>query len=1005
MRNKKVILSTFAVALIIAIALSFTLVFMLPNNGLDTQSNNTQEQGQSNVYTMPGSQESNITFLVVANGSCDITQDVIVTDSQGKKVDFIAEEMAGNKFTIHAPKEGYEEGRTYTIKVFGNVTFPNYSEYSVINFTIYAENDETVAIKDNVVEIPFEDVLVRKDDFLQIKASSKFAGEIGNGTIVIAYAEDDITNIADFDPAVIEKACSVAYRVEGFNVNSGVMTIYASKPSVEDVFDKVNVHINRKADENDNISLNSKAYKSEMTNSSFVQELSKAGLGTPEIGEPTFEFVDGNFVFNASITFSGQYGKIVLDFNNVLAIELVANIGKDITENFKLGVNILNTSTASVKINVDGGGSEIANVKDIFEQVQNKLGTSSSMGKIFTWTLPIATGFNVSYDIDFVFRYNFSGSLEAKIVTEIGWDAGLIVADGRMQPYSTIRGDLVEAGIEMRAVVNLKGGVINYININILTLIGAGFEIEVGAYSDIYGAAHVEYKNGLKNEIDGFAFGGAVYADNGFYYDIRLKAHIGINNIISTDIAVDIYSGKESLLQVGNKEFMYGLKNIANSTDIDNPRDSILMLSSKNSKMPVHEVDYWNIESNTHRYEAVAFKNITFTSNLGENSNIIIDKTTGRITLKPNVKEVDEYITAEIVNLEATAMSYVRNTVRVVLKSGNPIIENDEYTYDKAPDNAGYADVVIPFTLNAYAGVDNVFVGINGYDITEDDYTIVDDNTSSAMNSKLITIKKEYLRTLPTGELTFDIETIVDNRTLMIPIYITVETELQANAFGSGTAADPYILYCGDQLVDFANMASNFEVEGKYFVLGNDINMQGAEIAISQFDGILDGQGYAIKNFMAKSVNGNVAGFIAVNNGTIKDITIDGTVSATFAGDSYIGLVAGRNEGTINNVVAKGTVKNHTGLLLAATTINMGGIAGVNNGTITNSMAETAFVGASQLDVAWIKHVVAGITAENNGLVDNAFHTAGDLAKKVTLTSDQGPSLFIRIGLTVKANY
>lgn len=1000
MRNKKAILSTLSVALIVAIVLSFTLVFMLPNN-MGTTQGSTQEQGQTNVYTMPGSQSNDITFLVVANGSYDIDKDVVVTDSKGAEVAFRVEEMAGKKFMIHSPEGGYQDGRTYTIKVFGNVTFAQYSDYTVINFTIYAEDSEDVAIKDNVVEIPYTDVVVRRDDFLQINASSKYASEIGNGTIVIAYAEDDINNIGDFDPTTINKLCSVAYRVEGFNVSGGVMTIYASKPSVEDVYEKINVHINRKATGDDAIALNSKVYESEMANSELVRELSAAGLGAAEISKPTFEFVDGKFVFDATVTFTGQYGKIVLNFNNVLAINLVANIGKDITENFKIGVDIANTSTASVKINVDGSGTKIANVKDVFEQVQNKIGTSSSMGKIFTWTLPIATGFNISYDIDFVFRYNFSGSLDAKVVTEICWNAGLVVADGKMQPYSNVYGNVVEAGVEMRAVVNLKGGVINYININILTLIGAGFEIEVGAYSDIYGAAKVGYKNGKTAEIDGFAAGGAVYADNGFYYDIRLKAHIGINNLLSTDIAVDIYSGKESLWEVGEQEFMYGLKDIGNSADPTNPYDTMLVLSSKNSRLPIHEVDYWNIVSNTHRYKAVPFEDITFTSNLGDNSNIIIDKETGRITLKEGVTEVDEYITAEIANVKAGSMSYVCNTIRVVLESGNPILDTDEYTYDK-----NFAsDIVIPFTLNAYALEDNILVGINGYDITEDDYTVNTDNSTDATNAKLITISSRYLRTLPTGNLTFTIETIVNGRTLMIPLYVNVETELQANAFGSGSTYDPYVLYCADQVQDFARMASNNEITGKIFVLGNDVNMYGAEIAITQFDGILDGKGYAIKNFTTSATNGNVAGFVAVNKGTIQNITIEGTVSTSFAEESYVGLVAGRNEGYIDNVVAKGTVKNHTGMLILSTTINMGGIAGINDGSIANSTAETAFVGVSQLDVAWCKHVVGGVTAKNNGSVINAIHNATDLKSKVTLSSDQGPSLFIKIGLTVNAIY
>lgn len=119
--------------------------------------------------------------------------------------------------------------------------------------------------------------------------------------------------------------------------------------------------------------------------------------------------------------------------------------------------------------------------------------------------------------------------------------------------------------------------------------------------------------------------------------------------------------------------------------------------------------------------------------------------------------------------------------------------------------------------------------------------------------------------------------------------------------------------------------------EGSY-QLTCDLDMRGLVwTPIDEFKGILDGQGYTIKNiaFNTTEVNPNF-GFIRVNKGTIKNLTIsDFSFSAmmTFdvngmkiTKDSRVGVLTATNFGTIENVnISRGSLQNSVSWTAVAT--------------------------------------------------------------------------------------
>ncbi len=141
----------------------------------------------------------------------------------------------------------------------------------------------------------------------------------------------------------------------------------------------------------------------------------------------------------------------------------------------------------------------------------------------------------------------------------------------------------------------------------------------------------------------------------------------------------------------------------------------------------------------------------------------------------------------------------------------------------------------------------------------------------------------------------------------------------------------------------------------KNFALNKSIDLSGIVLnpignTVTAFTGVFDGLGHIVKNLNLSGTD-NV-GLFGVNNGTIQNIGVTGTVN----GDNQVGLLVGDNQGTVKNAFSQGLV-NGTGT-------NVGGLVGSNSGTLTDTQSYAAVNGDTN---------VGGLAGNNSGTITNAL--------------------------------
>ena len=173
-----------------------------------------------------------------------------------------------------------------------------------------------------------------------------------------------------------------------------------------------------------------------------------------------------------------------------------------------------------------------------------------------------------------------------------------------------------------------------------------------------------------------------------------------------------------------------------------------------------------------------------------------------------------------------------------------------------------------------------------------------------------------------------------------------------AIAAGDGSDTAPYIIYTEEQLSQISL------IPDKFYKLGSDVVLTKEWTPLSEFSGTFDGNGHAIHNLRASAKNN--AGLFSFSEGTIRNLSVYGDVTAT----KNAGLIAGENDGIIENCVAGGSV--------SANTDNVGGIAGINYGTITNCLSVPYSVAAGSF--------AGGIAGTNQGIIENCLSAASVVA-------------------------
>jgi uncharacterized repeat protein (TIGR02543 family) len=166
---------------------------------------------------------------------------------------------------------------------------------------------------------------------------------------------------------------------------------------------------------------------------------------------------------------------------------------------------------------------------------------------------------------------------------------------------------------------------------------------------------------------------------------------------------------------------------------------------------------------------------------------------------------------------------------------------------------------------------------------------------------------------------------------------------------------DVYYISTVNQMQELANlvngtadlgsgMADAYDFADKTVFLSNDIDLARYRIIIGNeenpFAGTFDGQGYSLSNLRINVDYGNVALF-GCNRGTIKNLTVSGTVNSGLDDKENPGKIAGIvacNYGIVDNCINKATVE-------AVNALNVGGVAGRNEGIVKNCLNTAAVTG------------------------------------------------------------
>ena len=207
---------------------------------------------------------------------------------------------------------------------------------------------------------------------------------------------------------------------------------------------------------------------------------------------------------------------------------------------------------------------------------------------------------------------------------------------------------------------------------------------------------------------------------------------------------------------------------------------------------------------------------------------------------------------------------------------------------------------------------------------------------------------------------------------------------LQANAEIGGTANNPYKIFTATQLAAFRDLVNDENDQtadpDAHAKLMNDINLSeicgenvdGQSVSWTPigsdsrpYSGTFNGDGHIISGLYINSSTADDQGlFGRVNGGTVKDLTVSGSVK----GDDYVGGVVGYNSGgTVTGCIFSGS-GNVSGDLY------VGGVVGYNNGgTVTGCI----FSGSGSGSVSGYSNAVGGVVGWNDSgaNVENCYNT------------------------------
>lgn len=200
-----------------------------------------------------------------------------------------------------------------------------------------------------------------------------------------------------------------------------------------------------------------------------------------------------------------------------------------------------------------------------------------------------------------------------------------------------------------------------------------------------------------------------------------------------------------------------------------------------------------------------------------------------------------------------------------------------------------------------------------------------------------------------------------------------------------GTAEYPY------QIITSSDLAILSETGfSKYYQIIGNINASNFDFSNATFSGVLFGINNAtLSGITVESGNDNNFGFFNENTGTILNVKFEGKIELTnLFGTCNIGLVAGTNSGTLQNVCAEvSSISLTTDSYQNNIELNVGGVVGLNAGTIATDIQDEIYTFEQyiNLNLDYKKFAdVKNLTFTNNISQENTTFYFGGVAGKTT---------------------
>ena len=863
--------------------------------------------------------------FVVNGGVTDFAVFVETTSGKQPVSDYEYYAGADNKGVVYlySPSTGWPKSGVVVIELYNGAYLEDYPDAKVLKFTVARESNGVQVIDGiRVYDAARANVKVTNTD--------EYGDTYGSVTLMgmsRGFEKDEVFILEN------EDGTQAAFKaLDDAAPTAGVVSVNFIKPELTEVFEKFDVNTTTALNE-DSMIVIEENLEEQLNNSEIGLAAIDIFQSAPEFGV-NVDLVDGVLKVDITITvpnvvaINGQANSdLVINLHNDMTVNLNADIDIDtISEYFDVSADIKNDMTATVTLGANANVSQIANVQDLFSKLvalANNSNENPTAISLFKWTLPIGNGVaSISYDADLVFAFNFSGKIGVEAQATLDYTVGAKYSEETgIEMYSEQSEDngFHDLTVDLYGMAELKVGIDQRVSFDILAgVLGIGLQAELGNYNRIYGYGVTT--DLINDEED--AMNGGFYFVGGFYYDVNLTYGLKIGSLLNVSDKADIAAGEVELYDAGNRYVEVGLVQTADA----------VALTAKQSLIPaIYEVELFDLVTQAESTAPIDASELVFTGANG----LTFDGSV--VNVNEGENDVNTVVTVKYGNFDSVKTTYT-------FSAEKPMLDVDNGTVDKS--SKVITDKVVTITYD----------GISKENVAVSDNVVVKSIVVEG-NEAVVTLDGRELLKLETGVQ--DVVFTVDGYELTYAL--ALENTVSATQFREGNT---YTIFTADQVKDLANHGTYADMT---LVITDDIDLGGATIApIANFEGTIEGSNKTISGYVIDSMSGNNAAFIAVNNGEVRNLTLDGTVKVAFDGktgnDYKVAGLAAVNNGTIKNVTVKGVVDVESNSLSAFIDIDAAMVAATGNVPVESTAEGTVNVTVA-FDLANVTVNAGGLTS------------------------------------------